>query len=235
MFSPLTWLIVLLLAGYFVTRKKLKRVCYLLALVVFLIFSSPALYNQYARWYQPKPVALPENVHHSFGILVGGFGSVDADGSGYFNSSSDRFLQTVKLYKTGIIDHILISGGNSKKNDKGFGEGKWAKQEMIQFGVPDSVILVEDRSDNTKDNAANSKKILDSLLARPPYVLITSAFHLPRAKRLYEQAGMKIIGFPCNYTEGRGPFNYSELIPSVGMLDNWSRYVKESVATLVRR
>lgn len=229
MFSPFTWLIILLVAGYFIRRKALRRVCYIVALVIFLIFSSPALYNQYAEWYQPKPATLAENAHHSFGILAGGFGSVDADGNGYFNSSSDRFLQTVKLYKAGIINQILISGGNSKKKDNGFEEGKWAKQEMIPFGIPDSVIFVEDRSDNTKENAANSKKILDSLLAPPPYVLITSAFHLPRAKRLYEQSGMEIIPFPCNYTEGRGPFQFSELIPDITVMFNWSKFIRETL------
>lgn len=234
MFSPLTWIIILIIAGFFLKKKPLKRTCFFLALIIFLVFSSPAFYNQYAKWYQPKPAAIAENEHYSFGIVAGGFGSVDANGKGYFNSASDRFLQTVKLYKTGMIDHILISGGNSKNNDEGFGEGKWAKKEMIEFGVPDSVIFVEDRSDNTKDNAINSKKILDSLGTHPPYVLITSAFHMPRAKRLYEQAGMEIIPFPCNYTEGRGPVNASDFIPRFALLSEWSKYIRESVWMAVK-
>lgn len=233
MFSPLTWIIILLIAGFFLKKKSLKQICFTSSIIIFLLFSSPALYNLYAKWYQPTPIELPENAHYSFGIVAGGFGSVDADGNGYFNSASDRFLQTVKLYKTGVIDHILISGGNSKKNDKGFTEGEWAKKEMIQFGVPENIIFVEDQSTNTKQNAINSKKILDSLKAKEPYVLITSAFHMPRAAQLYENTGMKIIAFPCNYTEGRGPFKFSDLIPSITIMSDWSKYVKESVARMV--
>lgn len=225
----------LLIAGYFLKKKVLKRICFILAAIIFLVFSNPALFNLYARWFQPRPVELAPGSHYSFGIVAGGFGSVDAEGNGYFNSSSDRFLQAVRLYKTGRIDRILISGGNSKENDKGFREGYWAKQQMQQFGVPDNVIFVEDRSDNTLDNARNSKIILDSLHAQGPFVLITSAFHIPRARRLFESAGMEIVPFPCNYTEGRGPVNGADFIPSVSTLTYWPKYIKQSVGRIVGR
>lgn len=234
MFSPLIWIIILVIAGFFLKKKRLKRLCFILALFIYIIFSSPALYHLYAKWYQPKPTAIKDNAHYSFGIVAGGFGSVDASGEGYFNSASDRFLQAVKLYKRGMIDHILITGGNSKKNDEGFGEGKWAKKEMMDFGVPDSVIFVEDRSGNTKENAGNSKKILDSLGARPPYVLVTSAFHIPRAQRLYERAGLPVIAFPCNYTEGRGPITVYDLVPRFSLLSEWNKYIKETAWMVVK-
>ncbi len=234
MFSPLTYIFILAITGFF-TKGKNRKWAFILAAVLFLIFSNPALFQIYARWYQPKPLELAGGSHYSFGIVAGGFGSVDEKGDGYFNSASDRFLQAVRLYKTGAIDHILISGGNSKENDRAFREGVWAKQQMIQFGVPGTVIWVEDRSDNTKGNALNSKKILESLKAEGPFVLITSAFHMPRAKRLYENAGMEIIAFPCNYTEGRGPLNGSDFVPSVSTLLGWSKYIRETAARIISR
>lgn len=233
MFSPINYILLLMVVGLLSKRKLRKRICFGLALAGFLIFSSPALFNAYSRWYQPRPVTLPANSHYNFGIVAGGFGSVDAEGDGYFNSAADRFLQAVRLYKTGVIDHILISGGNSRDNDKQFREGSWARQQMIQFGVPDSVIFVEDRSAGTRENAINSKKILDSLNAQGPFVLISSAFHIPRATKHFEQTGMTIIAYPCNYTEGRGPFKPSDLIPSFNTLLSWPRYVKEGVGRLV--
>lgn len=234
MFSPLTWLLILLLVAL-LTRRRLKKWAITLAIVVFVIFSSPALYNMYAKWYQPGPVKLMAKQHFDFGIVTGGFGSVDDNGDGYFNSSADRFLQTVRLYKKGVIKNILISGGNSKKNDEGFREAAWARQQMIDFGVPASVIFTEDRSDNTRDNADNSKRVLDSLRAEGPYVLITSAFHMPRAEKLYRHAGLDIVPFPCNYTEGRGPVSAGDFIPSPGLLSSWKKYIKETVAKLLGR
>lgn len=231
MFSPLNYILILLAAGFFIRKKNLKRLCYSLAALGFLIFSNPALFNAYARWYQPKPVTLQPDSHYSYGIVAGGFGSVDEEGEGYFNSASDRFLQAVRLYKTGVIDHLLISGGNSRDNNKNFREGEWAKQQMLQFGVPDSLIEVEDHSSGTRENALNSKKILDSVKARGPYILISSAFHIPRAAKQYSAAGLEVIAYPCNYTEGRGGFQYAELIPSFNTLLAWPRYVKESIGT----
>lgn len=235
MFSPLTWIIVLVLTGLLFRKNKCFRDwCYGLAAFVIIVFSSPAIYNWYARWYQPEPAKLPVGAGYDFGIVAGGFGSVDADGNGYFNSASDRFLQAVKLYKEGIIKNILISGGNSRKKDKSFSEAQWARKEMVVFGVPDSVIFVEDRSAATKENAVNSRRILDSLNVKTPCVLITSAFHMPRAQKLFEQQNMEVIAWPCNYTEGRGPFTLSDLIPRFSLLGDWSRYLKETAWMLVK-
>lgn len=233
MFSPLNYILLLTIAGLIAKRKPWKRTLFGFAITGYLLFSSPALFNVYSRWYQPRPVTLPANSHYNFGIVAGGFGSVDAEGDGYFNSAADRFLQAVRLYKTGVVDHILISGGNSRDNDKQFREGSWARQQMVQFGVPDSVIFVEDRSTGTRENAINSKKILDSLNAKGPFVLISSAFHIPRAMKHYEDAGIEVLAYPCNYTEGRGPFKFSDLIPSFNTLLSWPRNVKEGVGRLV--
>lgn len=228
MFSPFTWIIVLLVIGFFLKRKRLKKLFYGLAIGVFLIFSSPLLFNAYARWWQPEPVALPANAVYAMGIVPGGFGSVDAKGNGYFNTSSDRFLQALRLYKTGHISNILISGGNSKKNDQSFGEASWARKQLIQMGVPDSLIFIEDQSTGTVENVVNSKRILDSLGIRDSVVLITSAFHMPRARKIFERKGLKVVPFPCNYTEGRGPAKLGEIIPSPATLFGWKRYIKET-------
>ncbi|MEO6134445.1 MAG: YdcF family protein, partial [Ginsengibacter sp.] len=97
----------------------------------------------------------------------------------------------------------------------------------IQFGVPDSVIFIEDASNNTQENAINSKRILDSLQLPPPYLLITSAFHLPRAQITFKNAGIPNDGFPCNYTDGMDSFSWDDLIPTpVGLL-GWNLYLKE--------
>ena len=150
------------------------------------------------------PVVISTGIAYSCGIVPGGFASPDADENGYFNSTADRFIQAVKLYKLGEIKHILISGGNGKADKKNFREGAWVKGELTAMGIPDSVIFVEDRSNNTSDNAIYAKQILDSLQLKPPYLLITSAHHVPRASLLFKNAGIPTVAFPCNYIAGRG-------------------------------
>jgi uncharacterized SAM-binding protein YcdF (DUF218 family) len=169
---------------------------------------------------------------YSCGIVAGGFASPDPDENGYFNATADRFIQTVKLYKLGIIQNILISGGNGKVDKINFREASWVKTELTAIGIPDSVIFVEDRSNNTFDNALYAKQILDSLKLMPPYLLITSAHHVPRASLLFRNAGISAISFPCNYIAGRGNFKFSSLLPQPSVLSDWNIFLKETAAFL---
>ena len=154
------------------------------------------------------------------------------EGKGYFNSTADRFIQAEKLYKLGIIKHILISGGNGKFDNSNFREGSWVKNELSIMGIPDSVIFVEDHSNDTFDNAAYAKQILDSLQLSPPYLLITSAHHMPRASLIFKNAGVITAPFPCNYIEGRGDVSFSSFIPNPSVLPKWNYYLKERAGYL---
>jgi len=227
--SPFNWLIVLLLVACMVKKRSLKKTALILALFVFIVFGNAALLNWYAKTWQPKPVVLSPSAEYSCGIVPGGFASPDADANGYFNATADRFIQAVKLYKTGHIKHILISGGNGKENEKSFREAAWVRGELVSVGIPDSVIFTEDKSNNTKENAIYSKQILDSLHLTPPYLLITSAFHMSRAALVFKKAGVDVVPFPCNYNIGRGSFSPWDLIPTPSTLLGWDSFLKETV------
>ena len=230
--SPFYWIIILVIAGYFLRKALLKKICRFLALCIFLLFSNAWLLDWYAKNWQPPPVVINTGIAYSCGIVPGGFASPGADENGYFNSTSDRFIQVVKLYKLGNIKHILISGGNGKVDITTFREGAWVKTELTAMGIPDSVIFVEDRSNNTSDNAVYAKQILDSLQLRPPYLLITSAHHVPRASLLFKNAGISIVPFPCSYIAGRGDFSISSLLPRISALSAWNIYLKETAGYL---
>ena len=219
--SPFNWVIILLGAGLLFQKKSRRKVCFISALCIFLVFGNKWLLNAYARNWQPKPAILQPGITYSCGIVTGGFGSPDADGGGYFNATADRFIEVMKLYKTGKIKNILISGGNGKPDDDNFREGAWAKGQLIEMGIPTSVIFAEDKSDNTAGNAINTKKILDSLQLKPPYLLVTSAYHMPRAALIFKKAGITVIPFPCNYEQGRGRTNIWCFFPLPSVLLGW--------------
>lgn len=230
--SPFNWIIILVVAGYFLRRQNARRICKISALLVFLIFGNQLLLDLYAKWWQPAPVSLAKNSSFSCGIVPGGFASPDNNGDGYFNATSDRFIEAEKLFKLGIIKHILISGGNGKTDDKNFREGHWVKKQLTITGIPDSVIFVEDKSNNTSDNALYAKHILDSMNLARPYLLITSAQHMPRASLLFRNAGMTTVEYPCSYIAGRGRFSFSSIIPQPSVLLTWEVYFKETFGYL---
>lgn len=226
--SPLIWIAMLVISGFLLRKKSLKKICWVLALTIFLVFGNGWLLNWYARQFQPGPVSLTAGTVYSCGIIPGGFASPDIEGNGNFNSTADRFIQALKLFKQGHISHVLVSGGNGKKEMKTFREAAWVKQQFVIMGVPDSVIFIEDQSNNTSENVANSKRILDSKLLPPPYLLISSAHHLPRASALYKKSGVPVVEYPCSYIAGRGIPTMADMIPGLGTLQTWDTYLKET-------
>jgi uncharacterized SAM-binding protein YcdF (DUF218 family) len=234
--SPAIWIVLLIILSYVFKNSGARKKCRWVALGIFLLFSNQWLLNSYARWWQPKPRNVTADSAYSCGILLGGFGGPDArDTSGYFNASADRFIQAVKMYKLGKIRHILISGGNGKREVKEFNEGEWASGEMEALGIPREAILFEDQSQNTAGNAEHTKELLDSANLKPPYLLITSAFHMPRASLLYKYAGVNTVAFPCNYTAGKGNFRFGDLVPDPNVLHDWNPFLKETVSYLLYR
>ena len=234
--APLNWIVVLIVLAIVLKQRSWRKRAFFAGIVIFILFGNPALQNLVARNYIPAPVPMNNLGHYSSAILPGGFASpFQNNATGFFNSSADRFIQAVKLYKTGKVSHIIVSGGNGKIDVPVFREAAWVESQMIAFGVPDSVVYVEDHAENTVDNAINSKKIIDSLKLPPPYLLVTTAFYLPRQKLVFERAGLDVVAFPCNYTSGIAGFSASHLLPNLHTLMGWNALMKEVLGTMYYR
>ena len=234
--SPAVWLVLLVVWQFFTKNPVIQKRIRWTSLIIFLLFSNQWLLNSYARFWQPQQTNLGKDSTYSCGILLGGYGSPDGrDTLGYFNRSADRFIQAVLLYRQGKIKNLLITGGNGKQQVKEFNETLWSIDQLRVLGVPDSVMLHEDRSANTADNAANAKLLLDSAGLKPPFVLITSAYHMPRASLIFKNAGLPHVIYPCNYTEGKGKFSFLDLLPDPNVLHGWNTFLKETVGYWIYR
>lgn len=77
---------------------------------------------------------------------------------------------------------VIVTGG-AVQND--FAEAEVMKNYLIRKGIPDSVIIAENRSGSTIENAINSKKILKKLGLKNP-IIVTSPEHRDRAKNTFE-------------------------------------------------
>ena len=230
---PFSWVIILTVVALIVKKPTLKKKLFVIAAAVLFIFSDPFLINQFAKHWDVKPAPLKKTGSYSCAVVLGGFSSELADGTDYFNISADRFLQAIKLYQEGKVTHILITGGNGTLFPDHFREADWVKIQLQQFKVPDSCILIEDKSRNTIENAAFSKPKLDSAHLLPPYVLITSAFHMRRSLEIFKKTNIEVIPYPCNYLTPDGFVSIDDFIPDPGALANWNIYIKELIGTIV--
>lgn len=229
---PITWILLLLTWAIITQNQKLRLRLLISGLALLYLFSIPLLLDLYARAWD-YPAAQLNKASYSAAIVLGGFSSENRNGGGYFNGAADRFIEGVKLYETGKASHILISSGSANLIDKRFKEADWVHQQLQQFNVPDSVIIIENRSRNTIENALYSNKALKSERLPPPYLLVTSAFHLRRAMLIFKKAGIEVIPYPCNFSAGINKITAAALMPSAQTLFTWEIYTKELVGYVV--
>lgn len=126
--------------------------------------------------------------------------------TGYLGRNSYlRALYASMIYKEGGVKHVVISGGTDSRSPVAL----LMRDAMVALGVPREVILVETQSNSTRENAMYSKAILDNLKGRK--VLLTSDYHMYRAHRVFQKAGIDIAPRPFpdarkrNGLQGRWP------------------------------
>jgi len=121
---------------------------------------------------------------------------------GDFKDGVDRLLHGFRLYRAGKAPLILISGGQVPM----FGmsietEAEAARSVLEEWGVPESAILVETRSKNTVENGTFSRDLLASRGIHR-VLLVTSAYHMPRAVAAFRKAGLEVSPSPTDYLTG---------------------------------
>lgn len=226
--APENWIIALLIWLLLSKSAIVKKRLTVVIMLLIMFFGNQFIYIKLVNAWQPKPVTLGHDQPYEAGILLGGSSSFDKYGRGYFNMSADRFIQTCLLYKTNKIKRIIISGGSNGPNQPK--DADFQHKKMVELGIPANDITVEDSSTSTFENAAFTKVKIDSLHLQPPFVLITSAMHIPRAQRVFEKAGLSVVPFPCNYYVLENKLEPSDyIIPRVGTVFSWSSYLKEVV------
>lgn len=102
----------------------------------------------------------------------------------------DRVLYAAKLYREGKAPRIILSGGRVNWEGKNDLPESADMAEMIKtMGVPETALIQESTSRNTRENAVNSKKIMDAQGIRK-ILLVTSALHMPRSLRIFQKLGV---------------------------------------------
>lgn len=228
---PLVWTVILFLIAFFSKNEKRKKRFFQTGFIVLLVFTNPFIIRQLLNWYEVKPIQLPANENYNAAILLGGFVTFDKkDQQSYFTSASDRFIQTALLYKTGRIKKIIVSGGNGYIVKNNFTESGFVKQKFIELGVAANDIYTDTTSRNTLENAVNTKRIIDSLHLQEPFLLISSAMHLPRARLLFEKRGIVVKLYPCDFLAKKdlaNNFTEDYILPSAHALVIWDLFIKE--------
>ncbi|MEQ9170507.1 MAG: YdcF family protein [Rhodospirillales bacterium] len=147
----------------------------------------------------PKQTALPEKIG---GIIVLG-GSIDplmsrARGQIAVDSSMERLLFFAMLGDTRPGVPLVFTGGSGNLFDQDAKEGHYFEDLASLLNLDMSRVIVETDSRNTMENVVFSKKLV-TVEAGQPWVIITSARHMPRAVGLFRKQGWPVIPYPVDY------------------------------------
>ncbi|MFC3749445.1 YdcF family protein [Paenibacillus sp. GCM10012306] len=231
-------LFVLLLLVPIIWLWKRERRVSLFLLVVTLLFylSSTSLVSDLFIRGLERQYAQPEAAQGDVIVVLGGGATLttpDLNGKGnMLGSAANRLLTAVRLHRaTGLP--ILFSGGQVFA-DSG-NEANIAKRQLLGLGVAESDILVENSSLNTKQNAVNTALILKEHGFNHP-VLVTSAFHMPRAVVEFGQAGLSVQPFPTDYvSDSKFVFYPAKLSPNAGAVSTTGLALKEYLGLFVAK
>ena len=106
---------------------------------------------------------------------------------GSYKATQYKMPTAVRLYKEKKVSKLLLSGGNLAIDQKP--EFESMKEYALDNGVPDSDIILERHAKNTVENAQYSSEIIvESEIAKRSVAILTTAFHIKRAKYLFKNA-----------------------------------------------
>ena len=132
------------------------------------------------------------------GIIVLG-GVIDTSGPGDeigLDEAAERLVLVPELARRYPNARVLLSGGTGAEG--GTAEAKFAARLLENLGVARSRITLEDRSRNTLENAVFSKMIIQPKSA-DRWLLVTSAYHMPRAIGVFRKVGFTVEPYPVDW------------------------------------
>ncbi len=231
---PLVWIAVLLLYSLFAKHKRYKKKALIAAVTLLLVCTNNFLLGTVAAWYEPE---YPKLKHYEIGMLLGGFSSYQNQTKALkAEYAGDRLTQTIRLYHDGVIDKILMSGGSGNLLERNPVEAVYTQDYLQSIHIPDSAVIIEKESRNTKENFAYTIEILKKMNKPNAKILvITSAWHIPRTKLLAEKQGLKNVEYyPTNSLKDNYSFE-DYLLPQSKAFMGWELLIKEWVGYLTTK
>ena len=217
--EPLVWVLLSLAAALLVLRKRPRAGRFLCwtALMALLLSGWEAVPNAMLRnmelRYPPPP--FPAQMQDYVGVVVLGGALAHwqlwADhGQVALNENAERMTTAASLAHRYPHLQLLFTGGITNVTVKGLTEAERARQFFDEQGVPAGRVLYESGARTTAENATLSAK-LPGVDPRQRWLLLTSAYHMPRSMAVFAAAGWNVRPYPVDYRTSSTPswFDFS--------------------------
>ena len=227
----------------FLIRKKTK---YVYSSIIFLIVFSNGVFSN-TLW---KLLEYPWKrldyalVDSSDGIVVlsgGGINLPPVNKKIIEWNDPDRFFAGIDLYKANKSNRLIFTGGINPLISGLPPEGDIYIKEALSMGIPKKDLFTTYPVSNTLQEAKAIKKLLNDEIpsSQKKVILVTSAFHMNRAKRVFEREGISVLPYPVDFrsnksfsTSLRNPLMW---IPNSSSLNRSTSAIREIIGRIIYR
>ncbi|MBM4304602.1 MAG: YdcF family protein [Deltaproteobacteria bacterium] len=236
--QPITLLLIFLaLSINFISRNKIRAAKQLLifTFVIFILLSLPlfsdffigSLENQFPG------LRIAESPSADAIVVLGGtVSNIQPPRVAPEEPWGDRLSAAAKLFHKKKAPLVYASGGVPYTPLSGIErtESTDMKDYLIDLNVPTKQIIEENRSRNTFENVTFLKELIQARGGKQ-IILVTSAFHMPRAVYLFKKTGLSVIPFPTDFRSNT-QFTLDSLIPTLDALKSTSLGIKERLGLI---
>jgi uncharacterized SAM-binding protein YcdF (DUF218 family) len=227
---PIMLVIIVILIGLIKNKKHLIYI----AIGVLYIISTPIFSNNFFKLVEGsehRKSISAINSADAIVVLSGMLGINEIGNSTYIEwGDPDRFFGGIALFKAGKAQKLVFTGGKMPWDKAKKTEGEVLKEYAISNGIPAEKIFVTKDVENTADEAVAVKELISP---SKKIILVTSAFHMYRAKRLFEKQGFEVVSYNVDYKIiGNSKNTLMDLLPSAGNLELTETGVRELLGRL---
>jgi uncharacterized SAM-binding protein YcdF (DUF218 family) len=234
--QPLTWVFLLILVGLLRGRHQPARGRRLVwaGMLILLVLGwtpIPDVLLRRIEQAQPAPAAAGDKKWDDYaGVVVLGGALENAFVRGGnnqvgLNSAAERMTTTVALAQAHPNLKVIFTGGDGNLKKQPESEAVQAKQFFAEMGLPAHRLAFEATSRTTYENAVYSAQ-LPGVDAKKPWLLLTSAWHMPRSLATFRKVGWNVTPYTVDYLTGVAtPWNEYSMATS---LMHWQRVLHET-------
>jgi uncharacterized SAM-binding protein YcdF (DUF218 family) len=188
--------IIVILIGLIKNKKKLIYI----AIGVLYVISTPIFSNNFFKLVEGSEYKKPISAIDSADAIVVLSGMLEINELGdstYVEwADPDRFYGGLALFKEGKAQKLVFTGGKMPWNKAKKSEGEVLREYAISNGIASEKIYITKEVENTADEAVAVKELISPCNR---IILVTSAYHMYRAKRLFEKQGFEVIPYKVDY------------------------------------
>jgi uncharacterized SAM-binding protein YcdF (DUF218 family) len=159
-------------------------------------------------------------------VLSGTLEQNPAAPDGYVWTAADRFDYGVRLYQASRAPLLMFTGGYVPWLKQRASEGDILQTLAVERGVPEAAVVITGPIQNTADEANVVGKCAHQR-GLSHLILVTTAWHMPRAMLLFRRTGLRITPFPVGALVNPSAATVLDFLPQAGALQHSEIGIRE--------